>query len=120
MEDGACSAAFVEALARRDAAGVAALYALDGTLLTRSADLICGRADIEAYWREGIAFGLAGVELEELGVEVVGALAIELGRYRLVVDGGAAESGKYLVLHRREADGAWRRAVEVYNPEEEQ
>ena len=61
---------------------------------------------------------LSGVELEQTETQVVGELAIEIGRYVLAADGGQ-EHGKYLVLHRREADGAWRRAVEVYNPEGE-
>jgi uncharacterized protein (TIGR02246 family) len=115
MEDGN-RIAFADALARGDAVAAAALYADDGKLMTAAAELICGRGDIEAYWREGIALGLSGVELEQTDVQVVGELAIEFGRYVLSLD-AAEERGRYLVLHRREADGAWRRAVDVYNPE---
>lgn len=118
MEEELRSHTFVEALSRGDAAAAAALYADDGKLLTTTAELIAGRREIEAYWREGIAVGLARVELEQTETQVVGELAIEIGRYVLAADGGQ-EHGKYLVLHRREADGAWRRAVEVYNPEGE-
>jgi uncharacterized protein (TIGR02246 family) len=115
METG-YSAAFAAALGRRDASAAAALYADDGALLTPAADLIRGRTDIEAFWREGIAFGLSGIELEATDVTVIGAVAIEIGRYALRLD-GATDRGKYLVLHRRDGDGAWRRAVEVYNPQ---
>jgi ketosteroid isomerase-like protein len=118
MEEGRRSTTFAAALAEGDAVAAAAHYADDGKLLTPDADLICGRGDIEAYWREGIAFGLSRLELHETDVQVVGELAIEIGRYVLAVD-DACERGKYLVLHRREADGAWRRAVDVYNPEGE-
>ena len=107
---------FADALARGDAVAAAALYAADGRLLTAEAELICGRKDIEAYWREGIAIGLSRVDLEATETQVVGELAIEIGRYVLALE-QTSEHGKYLVLHRREADGAWRRAVEVYNPE---
>ena len=30
---------------------------------------------------------------------------------------GVADSGKYVVLHRRQRDGTWRRAVDVFNPD---
>ena len=112
------SRSFAAALGRGDAVAAAQLYADDGKLLTAAAELICGRSDIEAYWREGIAFGLTQVELRETDVQVVGELAIEIGRYVLAL-ADASERGKYLVLHRREADGAWRRVVDVYNPEGE-
>lgn len=123
MEDGVRDAtlALADALARGDAVAAAQLYVDDGKLLSPAAELISGRLDIEAYWRAGIAFGLAGIELDPVELEVVGGVAIEIGRYVLAVGGdGAAsvkDSGKYLVLHRRERDGAWRRAVDVFNPD---
>lgn len=118
MEDGSCSHGFAAALARGDAAGAASLYTADGALLTASAELIRGREEIEDYWREGIALGLCRLALDQIEVQELGPMAIEIGRYRLVL-AGASEQGRYVVLHRREADGAWRRAVEVYNPEGE-
>lgn len=115
FRDGA--AALAAALARGDAPGAAALYSDDGKLLTAAARLISGRAEIEAYWREGIGFGLSNLELEAVDVQVIGALAIEIGRYALAVRGGS-DQGKYLVLHRQEPDGTWRRAVDVFNPDQ--
>jgi len=123
MEDGIgrAASALAEALARGDAAAAAALYADDGTLLTSAAELIRGRGQIEAYWREGIAFGLRSVELQAIELQVVGGVAIEIGRYTLGldVDGGTpvADAGKYLVLHRRQPDGSWQRTVDVFNPD---
>jgi ketosteroid isomerase-like protein len=93
----------------------------DGTLLAPSAELIKGRGQIEAYWRAGVAFGLTSVELHAIELQVLGSVAIEIGRYALGLhlDGAApvAEAGKYLVLHRRQADGTWRRKVDVFNPD---
>jgi uncharacterized protein (TIGR02246 family) len=113
--------ALADALARGDAAAAAALYAADGTLLTPAAELIKGRPQIEAYWRAGIAFGLRRVELRAIELRVERDVAIEIGRYALGldVDGSSpvAEAGKYLVLHRRQADGSWRRTVDVFNPD---
>jgi uncharacterized protein (TIGR02246 family) len=110
-----------DALARGDAVGAAGLYADDGKLITPAAALIAGRRDIEAYWRAGIDLGLASVEMDVLDVRLAARVAIELGRYALAFEGRdrprVADRGTYLVLHRIEADGAWRRAVDVFNPD---
>ena len=123
MEDGVRNAAvaLVDALARGDAADAAALYAEDGKLLTPAARLIEGRGQIEAYWRAGISVGLSGIELEVEEVETGPEFAVEIGRYAftLAVEAGGptVDRGKYVVLHRRQPDGSWRRGVEVFNPD---
>jgi ketosteroid isomerase-like protein len=123
MEDEilATAHAFAAALAGGDAEGAALYYADEAKLLTSAAEVIAGRREIHAYWRAGLSLGLSGVELEPSTLERRGRLAVEIGRYRLAFDdagGGASnDSGKYLVLHRREPGGAWRRAVDVFNPD---
>jgi uncharacterized protein (TIGR02246 family) len=109
-----------DALVSGDPVAAAALYTDDGRLLTPAAELIAGRREIEAYWRAGIGVGLAGVELRMLELQLGRELAIEIGRDVFAVDGDGgtvAERGKYLVLHRRQPDGSWRRAVDVFNPD---
>lgn len=113
----AATPALSSALARGDAAAAAALYATDGRVLTPAAELIAGRAEIEAYWRAGIAVGLAEVQLRTLDLQLGTGIAVEFGRYLLGSDRGAPEEGKYVVLHRQEADGSWRRLVDVFNPD---
>jgi uncharacterized protein (TIGR02246 family) len=123
MEDGARNAAvaFADALGRGSAAEAAALYAEDGKLLTPAARLIEGRHQIEAFWRAGLAVGLSSIELEAVEFETGPGFAVEIGRYTftLAVDGGGptVDCGKYVVLHRRQTDGSWRRAVDVFNPD---
>ena len=119
MDDGfrEGGAELAAALARGDASGAAALYCDDGWLLAAAAGLISGRDEIEAFWREGIGFGLSGIELEALDVQVVDGIAIELGRYTLAIR-DVSDAGKYLVLHRRQPDGTWRRVVDVFNPDD--
>jgi uncharacterized protein (TIGR02246 family) len=114
------AAVLAAALARGDAAAAASLYADDGRLLTSAAELLSGRSEIEAYWQAGIAFGLSSLDLQMIELSVGDRVAIEIGRYALAVDGGGgaapvSEHGKYVALHRRQADGAWRRAVDVFN-----
>jgi ketosteroid isomerase-like protein len=126
MENGVrhAAAALANAIARGSAAEIAALYAEDGKLLTPTAELIEGRRQIEAFWRAGIAVGLSSIELVTDELESGGELAVEIGRYelKLAVDGGgpSVDRGKYVVLHRRLADGTWCRAVDVFNPDVEE
>jgi uncharacterized protein (TIGR02246 family) len=122
MEDGVLhgTVALANALGRGDAAAAASLYADDGRLLTSAADLLTGRSEIEEYWRAGIAFGLSSLELHTIELTVANRLAVEIGRYVLTLDGdrGATiECGKYVAFHRRRADGTWRRAIDVFNPD---
>ena len=113
--------AFEEALQLGDALAASALYADDARLLAPSAELFEGREAIAAFWRAGIESGVTHVELESLAVEERGDVAHEIGRYllRLEPDGGDAvvDRGKYLLVHERQQDGSWRRAVEMFNPE---
>jgi ketosteroid isomerase-like protein len=119
MEDGLerGTRALADALARGDARAAAALYADDGKLLSPAAELFAGRGDIEGYWRAGIALGLSGLEVDGVEVESSNGLAVETGRYVLAGGPLVLDRGKYLVLHRRQADGTWRRAVDVFNPD---
>jgi ketosteroid isomerase-like protein len=113
--------AFAEALERGDAFAAAGFYAENGRLLTPAADLISGRAEIEAYWRAGIAVGLSNVELQPLELDVGCGIAIEIGRYAIALGRNEhranSDRGKYLALHRLQKDGTWRRAIDVFNPD---
>jgi ketosteroid isomerase-like protein len=118
----AATTSLVTALERADVAAAAAVYADDARLLASSAELIQGRAEIEAYWRAGIDLGLCGLWFESGLLKAVDRGVLELGRYALAVGsvppGPAVERGAYLVLHTQARDGSWQRAVEVFNPDE--
>jgi uncharacterized protein (TIGR02246 family) len=110
---------FAAALAAGDAAGAASVYADDAALLPPDVEALKGREAIERFWQAGIAMGIRGVELETRELEQEDELAYEIGRYTLRIepDGGepATDVGKYLVVHRREPDGSWRWAADVFN-----
>lgn len=114
--------AFATALERGDSAAAVALYADDARLLASSTEPLHGRDEIEEYWRAGLALGLCGLTFESRVLERIGGGTLELGRYALSLQGdGPAptiEHGSYLVLHTQADDGSWRRAVEVFNPDE--
>ncbi len=121
---GDATAKLVSAVASGDAIAAGALYTADAKLLAPASPLVAGRGQIEMYWRTGIALGITQIELEVLVLEIAPAepVALEVGRYALGVEAGdrghIVYRGKYVGLHRRQADGSWRRAVDVFNPDQ--
>jgi len=113
--------AFEAALRSGDATAAASIYADDATLLAPDADIMHGRPAIERFWRTGVETGIEEVALARLDLRLYGELAFEVGRYALHVtpELGASivDRGRYLVVHRREADGRWRRAAEMFSPD---
>jgi len=118
---GETTAALATAVNLGDAAGAAALYLEDARLLTPTAELVAGRNEIEAFWRTGIALGLSRMELDVPELRFAGTVAFGIGRYSLSLAARRREPvvdlGKYFVLHTQGADGSWRRAVDVFNPD---
>ena len=112
---------FVDALRRGDAAAAAEVYAEDARLLPPTAELMHGREAITAFWRAGLDAGISDIALDPLELERSDGFAYEIGRYRLQLDpadgGSIVDRGKYVLVHERQADGSWRRAVEMFNPE---
>ncbi len=112
----------VDAVRRGDAAAAGSAYATDAKLLAPAPELVQGCAEIEAYWRAGIAIGLSAITFESDVLQRIEAGIVEAGRYAVYVDdaGGrtVAERGTYLVLHKQAPDGSWRRAVDVFDPHE--
>jgi len=114
-------AAFMSAVRRGDARAASSVYTDEARLVAPSAELIRGRRAIEAFWQAGVGAGLCGIELETIELAQVGRLAYEIGRYALRLrpaDGGSVvDRGKYLLVHERQPDGSWLRAVEMFNPD---
>lgn len=114
-------AAFLAALRRGDARAASALYAERARLLAPSAEVMEGREAIARFWQAGLEAGLSEVELEALELEPHDGVAYELGRYALRLEpaegGSVVDRGKYALVHERQDDGTWLRAVETFNPD---
>jgi ketosteroid isomerase-like protein len=114
---------FVEAIRGGDWAAASSGYAVDARLLAPSADVVEGRDGIEAFWRAGLDAGIRDVDRTPLRIDGHGSVAYEIGHYaiRLRPAGGGCvvDRGTYLVVHERDADGAWAWALEMFTPDGE-
>ena len=110
----ACNRQFMDALERRDAGAVAALYTADAEILAPNSDFVRGTDAVRRFWQAAIDAGMRS-ELEVLSVERHGDIVVELGRYALLrEDGWVADVGKYLVVWKK-AGRTWQLHLDVWN-----
>jgi ketosteroid isomerase-like protein len=93
---------------------VASIYAPDARVMPPGSEMVTGQ-DIQAYWQGVIDSGVTGGRLETVRLEEHDDLAVEEGRYRVQVGTDIVDTGKYVVVHRRQPDGAWKIAVDIWN-----
>jgi uncharacterized protein (TIGR02246 family) len=109
---------FEQAFQRGDAAGVAALYSENASLLPPGSEMMQGRANIQSFWQAVMDSGVKEAELETLDIEAGGdSLAREIGRYLLTIQQGSEtvkSPGKYVVIWKREGDD-WKLDVDIWN-----
>jgi uncharacterized protein (TIGR02246 family) len=107
---------FVAALQKGDMAALGSMYSEDAYLLPPGAEIIKGRAAIQAYWTkaaEGVAgFKLTTHDMKPLGTEA----AREVGTFALTTKGQQPQeiAGKYVVVWER-SGGQWRLASDIWN-----
>ncbi|NIM48162.1 MAG: DUF4440 domain-containing protein [Gemmatimonadales bacterium] len=110
--------AYVDAVLAGDAAAVAALFTEDATEMPPNLPAAEGRAAIQArYEAEG---GATEFTITPAETEGRGTLAFERGTYSVTMTiEGAPEpimdTGKYLVICEKQADGSWLMAATIWN-----
>ena len=103
----------------KDAAGIAELYANDGTVMPPNAPIGKGRAAIQQTWASMMrmpGFDLTFVP-EQIIVSSSGDMALDRGTYRLAVapDGTTqTDTGKYVVVWRK-IGREWKAAADIFN-----
>jgi uncharacterized protein (TIGR02246 family) len=106
---------FSAAIARGDAAAVAAVYTSAAQVFPPNQDIVTGRAAIQQFYQGLIRAGVKGVPLTTREVEAQGDTAYEVGTYRVTGDGNKVlDSGKYVVVWKRE-DGKWKMHRDIWN-----
>lgn len=111
----AANAEFARVFAAGDAAGLAARYTEQGQILPPFAEVVSGRAAIEAYWKAAFQAGLSKVTLTALEVEAFGDTAIETGRAEITdAAGRQMDVAKYIVIWKR-VNGEWKMHKDIFN-----
>jgi uncharacterized protein (TIGR02246 family) len=110
---------FVAAFSRADAAGVAACYTEDATLLPPGGALTSGRKAIQQFWQGALDMGLRVATLRTQQAEASGDLAYEVGEASLKIpsaDGSVSNATvRYVVVWKRQSGGPWQLAVDIWN-----
>ena len=109
---------FVKAALTKDWATVAALYVDDAVLNPPNAPAVKGRAAIRA-WMEKFP-PLTNFKASNVKVEGHDDLAYVLGTYTMTIappgaPGPVNDSGKYVEIRRKQPDGRWLIAVDIFN-----
>ena len=107
------------AFTRGDMATVASMYTEDGVVMPPGSEAVRGRRAIEQLWRSlREQMGVQAVTISPQEVVASEDLAYEVGSADLHVatpQGEAIDTVKYLVAWKRQADGAWRLAADIFN-----
>src|SRR5262249_46292381 len=113
--------AYQTAATTQDAAAIAKLYAPDGMEMPPNAPAAKGRAAIEAYHKSfSQQFMVHGLTITPTETHVHGDVAMDIGTYKqqLMANKGGGiidDTGKYVVLLRKDASGAWLLTHVIYN-----
>ena len=92
-------------------------------MTTRTRPMIRGRANIQAFWQNFLDAGAAEPKIRTVSVESSGELACEIGTYDAIVpkadgSGPARSSGKYVVVWKRQPNGAVAMIADMFSPNE--
>jgi uncharacterized protein (TIGR02246 family) len=113
--------AYQAAATAQDAAGIAKLFAPDGVEMPPNAPAAKGRAAIEAFHKAfAQQFMNHGTTITSTETHVMGDRAIDVGTYKqqlMSMKGGGVndDTGKYVVVLKKDASGAWLITHAIYN-----
>ena len=110
---------FMDNVAAKNAAGVAAIYADDARILMPGRPLISGMSEILAFWKAALDGPVEAITLDTAHIEVSGDLAYGLGSNTIMLkptgEAPRQERGKYVAVYRRQLGGAWKVVVDSYS-----
>jgi uncharacterized protein (TIGR02246 family) len=113
--------AYQAAAMAQDAAAIAKLFTADGVEMPPNAPVQKGRAAIEAYHKKfATQMMVHGITIKPTETHVMGDLAYDVGTYTqnlMPMKGGnmVDDKGKYVVLLKKDAGGAWLITHSIYN-----
>jgi ketosteroid isomerase-like protein len=99
---------YARAMAAQDVARMTSLYAADARLLFSDTPVVEGRAAVEAFYAKELERGSVAITFEPIDVIDAGELVVDIGYYE-----SSDERGKYVVVFRRQDDGALKIVIEA-------
>ena len=109
--------AWTEGARANDWASVAALYAEDAVLMPPNKPVVTGRGNIQEEFESTPSVTAVNLEVNE--IDGLGGLAYVRGSYTLTMSiegvGAITDSGKYMDIRRKQADGSWLIIRDIYN-----
>lgn len=114
-----------KAMTARDVQKTISFYAEDGSYFPNRHPLIRSRDELRKFWAQLFAMPGPGFTCDTTRVEVArsGDLAYETGTCELTTTGSngklRTEKQKYVVVWKKQNDGAWKAAVDIDNTDED-
>ena len=110
---------FTEAYNQGDAAATADHYTEDAKLLPPNREMVSGKRAIQEFWKGAMDAGVQRIELETAEVGYDGDVGYVRGISNVTIrmeDGKeVTDKGKYLVILKRQSDGSWKVAFDIWN-----
>ena len=112
-------AGIVQAVAEKDAEAMVGYYETDAVVLAPNAPMVRGSSALGDLFQAMIDGGVKAIEFDTTDLVEDGSLVIEAGRNLIHVelaDGSSvADSGKHLVVYRRQADGGLKIVFDAFS-----
>lgn len=111
------SQVWLAAVRAADWPAVAATYTDDAVLMPPGAPIVSGRAAIQQFFATFPP--IVSIDVADVDVDARGDLAYVRGTYRLAIAppgaGTVRETGKFLEIRRRQADGRWLKSHDTFS-----
>lgn len=113
-EINAANEKFMEAIRLQDPERVPDIYAEGAILLPPFSDFVKGTAAIQTSLNELFSMGITEIRLNTMEVKGYGDEAREIGTYTVISGVSVIDSGKYLVIWKKE-DKVWKMYRDIHN-----
>ncbi len=98
-----------------DAATLAAMYTEDAIVMPPNHERVQGTSAIQEVFSGFMSMGVTNLTLTADDVMAAGDLVLETGNYSISLPGGVQDSGKFLVVWKKAADGSWKLYRDIWN-----